>query len=132
TILPIITFVERSYWVWMVFAVPGLVVGLKARKTPAIEFSLAFLCLVIGFWFMSSTLEFYNPIYLNPRHLIILIPTICILIALGWGEWQKSRKMTLLIACLLSLGMLISLLQMDWKMGAFQFAMIGAVYSSRF
>src|SRR5690606_20965075 len=60
TVLPIITFVERSYWAWIVFALPGIVLGLKSKQTPALEVTLACICLLIGFWFMTSTLDFYN------------------------------------------------------------------------
>ncbi|MEB2780076.1 hypothetical protein U3A58_06705 [Algoriphagus sp. C2-6-M1] len=132
TMLPIITFVERSYWAWIVFAVPGIAAGLKSRNTPGFEFSLAFLCLLIGFWFMTSTLEFYNPIYLNPRHLIIIVPILCLLISIGWKEWQYSRKWRCWIMGLLGLGAIISLMQADWKMTAFQLALVGAVYVYHF
>ncbi|PZX56828.1 hypothetical protein LV84_01954 [Algoriphagus ratkowskyi] len=123
TIVPIITFVERSYWAWIVFAIPGIALGLKSRLTPAIEFSLAFLCLFIGFWFMSSTLDFYNPIYLNPRHLIILVPILSILIALGWNDWKKSKKWKIYLIGLLLLGTGISLIQLDLKMAVFHLAL---------
>ncbi|MEB2775253.1 hypothetical protein SYJ56_08030 [Algoriphagus sp. D3-2-R+10] len=134
TILPIITFVERSYWAWIVFAMPGIHLGLNTKKTPQFESSLAFLCLLLGFWFMSSTLEFYNPIYLNPRHLIILIPILAMLIALGWKEWLSSGKWRIRIMGLLAMGAVISITQMDWKMAGFQLALVGAVsiYHSKF
>ena len=132
TILPIITFVERSYWAWIVFALPGIAQGLKSKKTPAFEFSLAFLCLLIGFWFMTSTLDFYNPIYLNPRHLIILVPILCLLIAIGWKKWQTSLRARFWMMGLLILGAAISLVQLDWKMAGFQIALLGVVYAYRF
>ncbi|SFT49331.1 4-amino-4-deoxy-L-arabinose transferase [Algoriphagus locisalis] len=128
TILPIITFVERSYWAWMVFAIPGIALGLKSKTTPTFEFSLALLCLLIGFWFMTSTLDFYNPIYLNPRHLIILVPILSVLIALGWNKWKYSTKWRFGIIGLLGFGVAISLLQMDWKMAGFQLALFAAAY----
>lgn len=123
TILPVLTFVERSYWAWIVFAIPGVAVGLKSRKTPVVEFSLACLCLLMGFWFMSSTLEFYNPIYLNPRHLIILIPILSMLIALGWKEWRSNAKLKIWMITLLLIGTAISLASMDLKMAAFNFGL---------
>ena len=123
TILPIITFVERAYWAWMVFAIPGIIQGLKFRKQPAFEFALAFLCLLVGFWFMSSTLEIYNPIYLNPRHLIILIPILAMLVALGWEYWLHHRKLKIGMIALLLIGTAISLADLDLKMAAFNFGM---------
>lgn len=130
TILPIITFVERSYWAWIVFAIPGIALGLKSKTTPVFEFSLAFLCLLIGFWFMTSTLDFYNPIYLNPRHLIILVPLLSMLIAMGWNEWKNSRKWKMYLIALLILGTGISLVQMDLKMSAFNLVLATGVWFS--
>lgn len=130
TILPVVTFVERSYWAWIVFAIPGIVLSLRAKTTPAFEFSLAFLCMLIGFWFMTSTLDFYNPIYLNPRHLIILIPLLSVLIALGWNEWKNSSKWKMYLIALLLLGTGISLVQMDLKMAAFNLALALGVWFS--
>ncbi|MDR7128281.1 hypothetical protein J2X69_000609 [Algoriphagus sp. 4150] len=134
TVLPILTFIERSYWPWLVFALPGIALGLRSKKTPSFEFSLTFLCLLVGFWLMSSTLEFYNPIYLNPRHLIILIPILAMLIALGWNEWQNSKKWRMYIIALLAFGAIISSAQMDWKMAGFQLALVVAVvvYHTKF
>ncbi|WP_192349863.1 hypothetical protein [Algoriphagus sp. Y33] len=131
TILPIITFVERSYWAWIVFAIPGIALGLKTKRSPQFEFSLAFLCLLVGFWLMSSTLEFYNPIYLNPRHLIILIPILAMLIALGWKEWLSDGKWRFRIMGLLTMGTVIGIVQTDWKMAGFQLALVVAVFVYR-
>ena len=130
TILPIINFVERSYWAWMVFAIPGIAMGLKSRKTPAFEFSLAFLCLLIGFWFMTSTLDFYNPIYLNPRHLIILVPLLSFLIAFGWKEWNSSLEWKVILILLMLLGTVISLVQLDLKMAIFNLALAAGIWFS--
>ena len=68
---------------------------------------------------MTSTLDFYNPIYLNPRHLIILIPILSMLIALGWQEWKNSGKWKIYLITLLLVGTGISLFQLDLKMAAF-------------
>ena len=127
TILPVITFVERSYWAWIVFALPGIALGLKSKTTPAFEFALSISCLLIGFWFMTSTLDFYNPIYLNPRHLIILVPILSFLIALGWNEWKNSRKWKMYLIALLLLGAGISLVQMDLKMAAFNLVLASGI-----
>lgn len=132
TILPILTFVERSYWAWIVFAIPGIALGLRQKTPTALEFSISFLCLVIGFWFMTSTLEFYNPIYLNPRHLIIIVPTLAYLIALGWPVWTNSWRWRKVILVLMVFGLLISMYQADWKMAAFQFGILILVYVNQF
>lgn len=128
TLLPFQAFVERAYWPWLVFAVPGVWYGLKNIHSKAHPFALSFCCLLAGFWFMSSTLEFYNPIYLNPRHLIILIPILAFLIGDSWKNWQYSRKWKLLLASLLFVGVLIALLMSDWKMAAFNLALILPVF----
>ncbi|HSF53319.1 MAG TPA: hypothetical protein VLA71_06180 [Algoriphagus sp.] len=131
TILPIITFVERSYWLWFVFAVPGLVKIRKNPQSPGIEFGLALLSLLICFWFMSTNFKFYNPLYLNPRHLIILVPILAFLITLGWEEWTENRKLKRLITGLILLGVAISLVQQDWKMAGFQILAVGIIHWSK-
>ncbi len=118
--LPITTFVERIYWPWIVFAIPGIWNALKTKKPIDLEFSLAFLSLLIGFWFMSSTLELYNPIYLNPRHLIVIVPILAFLIGSGWKAWKTNPKMKWTIMSLMILGVAISVFQNDWKTAAFQ------------
>ncbi|SFO39054.1 hypothetical protein SAMN04488519_10648 [Algoriphagus ornithinivorans] len=121
TYSPFLTFIERAYWPWIVFAIPGFWKLWKERSHP--EFTLAFICLILGFWFMSSTLEFYNPIYLNPRHLIILIPFLSFFIAKGWDTWINSFKWKQLLANLLLLGLTYSAITTDWKMAFFQLAL---------
>jgi len=128
TILPFQTFVARAYWPWLVFALPGLVFGLKNKASKSFSFSIAIICLMLGFWFMSSTLAFYNPIYLNPRHLIILVPILAFLIASGWEKWQHSKTWQVRIIGLLLLGGIIALLMQDWKMAAFNALLMFPVF----
>ncbi|SDA89694.1 hypothetical protein SAMN03080617_03203 [Algoriphagus alkaliphilus] len=128
TILPILTFVERSYWIWIVFAIPGLLKIRKNPQSPGIEFGLAFLSLLGLFWVMSTNFRFYNPIYLNPRHLIILVPILAFLIALGWEDWSRNLKLKRSMTGLILLGTGISLIQQDWKMAAFQAFAIVIIY----
>lgn len=118
--LPILTFVERGYWLWIVFAIPGIWVTWKEKIKTGLEFSLATACLMLGFWLMTSTLDFYNPIYLNPRHLIILVPVLAYLITLGWGKWETDSDLFKMLFGLIFLGIVISFFQSDWKMAAFQ------------
>jgi hypothetical protein len=126
--LPILTFVERGYWLWVVMALPGLRRVWKEKNKSGLEFFLVATCILVGFWLMSSTLEFYNPIYLNPRHLIILVPILAFLTALGWEEWQENPKLKQILTLLILLGGIISLVQEDWKMSGFQFLAIGILY----
>jgi hypothetical protein len=128
TFIPVISFVERTYWIWIVFAIPGLVKTRKRPESPGIEFGLAFLCLTVCFWFMSTSFRFYNPLYLNPRHLIILVPILAFLISLGWSEWTENRKLRRFIAGLILLGVAISLFQQDWKMAGFQALFLAILY----
>lgn len=120
--LPILTFVERGYWLWIILALPAISQLRKKQATPIFEFSIAALLLLIGFWLMTSTLEFYNPIYLNPRHLIIVVPILGFLIASGWENWQANPKMRRMILALILLGIGISFFQGDFKMAGFQAA----------
>lgn len=128
TILPIQTFVERSYWPWMIFAIPALTTLRKNPATPRVEFGLAFLSLIACFWFMSTNFSFYNPLYLNPRHLIILIPILAFLISLGWDEWQNNPGLKKWMSLLILLGVLISLTQEDWRMAGFQALFLGILF----
>jgi hypothetical protein len=120
--LPILTFVERGYWLWIILAFPALSRQWKKQTTPVLEFSIAALLLLVGFWLMTSTLEFYNPIYLNPRHLIILVPILAYLIASGWEDWREKPNMRRAILALILLGVGISIFQGDLKMAGFQAA----------
>ncbi|WP_296704880.1 hypothetical protein [Algoriphagus sp.] len=128
SITPITTFVERAYWPWLVFAIPGIYQGLKYKKSLEFEFALAFLCLFLGFWFMTSTLEFYNPIYLNPRHLIILVPIMAFLITSGWNSWRNSKQWKIALYSLISLGAIISAVQGDAKQALFLCALLPVIW----
>lgn len=128
TILPFSTFVERGYWPWIVGAIPALFFGLSQRKKILHEFTLALLCLLLGFWFMTSTLDFYNPIYLNPRHLIILVPTLAFCLTFALPLWMGSAKWKAYMTGLLIGGALIALIQLDWKMAAFNAAFIPLLF----
>jgi hypothetical protein len=131
TILPIVTFVERAYWIWLVFSLPAL---LQIRKNPhstAATFGLALLSLLACFWLMSTNFRFYNPLYLNPRHLIILVPVFSFLIATGWEEWKSNPRLISLMTTLILLGAGISLVQLDWKMAGFQLAFLPWIWYSR-
>ncbi len=128
TILPFTTFVERAYWPWIIFAIPGFYLALKSKAQINLEFGLAGLCLLIGFWFMSSTLEIYNPIYLNPRHLIILVPVLSVLIVFGWPVWQSSKKWRMGLTIAMLLGVLIGVILSNWKMAIFNVAFIPIIW----
>lgn len=120
TILPILTFVERAYWIWLVFSLPALAQIRKNSHSTAATFGLALLSLLACFWLMSTNFRFYNPLYLNPRHLIVLVPVLAFLIASGWKKWEANPKLERVMGFLLISGTVISLYQQDWKMAGFQ------------
>lgn len=130
TVTPIFTLVERAYWPWLVFALPGIYVGFKKKESGTFEFSLIFMLLLLGFWFMTSTLEFYNPIYLNPRHLIILVPIMAFLIAKGWNIWNESKNWKWVFSILLGFGAIYSMVIEDRKMITFSVAFIYLIWSN--
>lgn len=119
--LPIITFVERGYWPWIVFGLAGIWKIREQRySSPILEYACASILILTGFWVMSSTLEFYNPIYLNPRHLILLVPILSFLIAVGWKRWTDDPILKKWILVLFFIGISISAVQQDLKMLGFQ------------
>ena len=128
TILPIQTFVERAFWPWLVLAIPGVWISWKSQEKKGLEFSLALVCLMLGFWFMSTNFRFYNPLYLNPRHLIILVPILAYLIALGWKEIWNSPRFKQFVLGGMALGILVSMIQQDWKMVLFQVALLAILF----
>jgi hypothetical protein len=132
TILPIVSFVERSYWLWLVMAIPAVFKIRRNRNSPGIEFGLALLSLMVCFWLMSTNFKFYNPIYLNPRHLIILIPVSSFLICYGWEQWQNHGRLKFWILALIGVGVAISLIQQDWKMVGFQLVFASLIYPKVF
>src|SRR5690606_6250707 len=119
TYLPLLTLIDRTYWLWLVMAVPGIYYGVKNREKIGLEFGLSTVMLMTGFWLMSSTLEFYNPLYLNPRHLIILIAPLSVNIAWGARYWLNSLRWKRALATLLVLGAIYSLVSGETKIGAF-------------
>ena len=125
---PVFELADRTYWLWLVMAIPGIYDGIKNNRKINLEFGLCFLCLLVGFWFMSSTFEFYNPIYLNPRHLIILIAPLAVCIAFGSRYWLNSNQWKRILASLLILGGGYSLMFGDWKIGLFYCLFAGLLY----
>jgi len=119
TYLPLLTFIDRTYWLWLVMAVPGIYYGIKNGDKIGLEYGFSTVILMTGFWFMSSTLEFYNPLYLNPRHLIILIAPLSVNIAWGARYWLNSLRWKRALATLLVLGAIYSLVSGETKIGAF-------------
>ena len=128
TYLPILTFIERTYWLWWVMALPGMYDGIRKKEHLAFEFGASALCLLVGFWFMTSTLEFYNPIYLNPRHLIILVAPLSICIALGSKYWLHSLQWKRALSLMLVLAGGYCFGFGDWKVGLFYLLFSGLIF----
>lgn len=129
---PLVTLIERSYWLWLVLAIPGIFRGLKGYERVTTEFAIASMCLLVGFWWMSTSLEYYNPIHLNPRHLIIFIPILAILIGLGFQSWLQSTNVRKMVIGLILLGALIAVTVGDYKqaafLGAFAFVLVCSTF----
>lgn len=116
---PLITLIERAYWPWLVLAVPGILTAVKKQEKVSLEFALCSFCLLVGFWFMSSTLKFYNPIYLNPRHLIILVAPLSVNIAFGARKWLNNSPYQKTLFVMLAAGGSYALAFSDWIIGLF-------------
>lgn len=116
---PLLTFVERGYWLWMVLALPATIEGLKSYKKINSEYAIALSCLIIGFWWMTTSFEYYNPLHLNPRHLIILVPVLAVLIGLGTSYWLDKRKTRNITVVMILLGSLLGMAIGDWRQAVF-------------
>ncbi len=77
------------------------------------------LCLILGYCFMSSTFELYNPIFLNQEHLISLIGSFSVLAAMGAKEWRNKPNWKSISAVIVALGISVAFLLEDPKMGAY-------------
>ncbi|MDX5338106.1 MAG: hypothetical protein LPK25_03695 [Cyclobacteriaceae bacterium] len=130
TVLPVLTLIERAYWLWVVLSIPVLHLMWNGKIKQGVEFGLAFMSLGVCFWLMTTNLEFYNPLYLNPRHLIILVPIMSFLISIGWDQIWGNRSYRRIIFGLLAFGVLVSLGQQDWKMAGFQATVLGILWLS--
>ena len=126
TFVPITTFIERAYWVWIILSVPSLVRAFKTKKELPMIFALASICLILGFWFLTTSLSYYNPLHLNPRHLIILLPFLSVNIALESSRWQGHYFWNRFCALWIVFGGFVAFALLDWKMGCYYF-LFGAV-----
>src|SRR5690554_5709072 len=117
TYTPIFDLIDRTYWLWLVLALPGIHYPIKSKEK--YEFAICSVCLLAGFWFMTTSFQFYNPLPLNPRHLIILIAPLSINIAWGARYWLNSLRWKSALATLLVLGAIYSLVSGETKIGAF-------------
>ncbi|AWW32368.1 hypothetical protein DN752_20720 [Echinicola strongylocentroti] len=122
TFTPILTFIERTYWIWIVLAVPGMVRAFKHDKDLHLIFGAASLCLLIGFWLMTTSFSSYNPLHLNPRHLIILLPSLSVNIALEAKRWTGNFFWNRFGSLWIAFGGIVALGLLDWKLALFYFA----------
>lgn len=129
---PLFTFVERGYWLWLILAVPAFVSGLKQYRLIYTEFAWTLLLLLIGFWWMSTSLEYYNPLHLNPRHLLILVPITSILIGIGFKDWLDTSIIRKAVVLGLFFGAFIGIIAGDWKQVAFLGAFAGTLALRQF
>ena len=125
---PILDLINRTYWLWLILAVPSIYYGVKKNQIIGLEFAFCSLCLVIGFWWMSSSFQFYSPLPFNPRHLIILVAPLSVCIALGSKYWLYSLRWRLALALMLVLAAGYCLLFSDWKIGIFYILFSGMLF----
>ena len=126
---PLLTFVERGYWLWIVLALPAAISGLKGYKKITTEFAIALGFLLVGFWWMTTSFEYYNPLHLNPRHLIILVPVLAVLIGLGSTDWLAHRKTRNMTVAMILLGAILGIVIEDLKQAVFLSVFAGILWS---
>jgi hypothetical protein len=112
---PFLMFVETSLWVTMA---GGFALYFFYRKNfpPYIrEVMLLFALAVLSFWFLSTSVRYYNPIGLFPRHILFLLPLAALLS--GYALALQNKKVYLCISFF-------------WILGAFwAFKSVGLKYS---
>ncbi|AFL85686.1 hypothetical protein Belba_3174 [Belliella baltica DSM 15883] len=116
---PLLTFIERGYWLWIILSIPAIFTGLKKYENIKTEFAIAICCMLAGFWWMTTSLEYYNPLYLNPRHLIILVPLLAVLIGLGASSWLDDPKTRNITVAMILVGSFLGMAIGDWKQAVF-------------
>ncbi|MBD8487160.1 hypothetical protein IFO69_00230 [Echinicola sp. CAU 1574] len=127
TYSPVFTFVERAYWLWFILAVPGIFRAFKNKRDLSLIFAFSSICLILGFWFMSTSFSYYNPIYLNPRHLIILLVPFSVNIALESKRWMDNFFWNRFCSLWIAFGGFIALGALDWKLGTYYILFAGAL-----
>ncbi|WP_186756855.1 ArnT family glycosyltransferase [Echinicola salinicaeni] len=121
TFIPITTFVERTYWIWIVLSVPSIVRAFLTKRDLPLIFSLCTICMIIGFWFMSTSFSYYNPLHLNPRHLIILIPLLSANIAFENHRWLDNFFWNKFCSLWIAFGGFVALSLMEWNIAIYYF-----------
>lgn len=96
-----------------------MVIGIKTKEKIVFGFTMATLCLIFGFWFMGTTLEFYNPIHFNLRYLIILVGPLSFWVAMDSKDWTNKPNWKSRFAVLIALGIFVAFILNDPKMGAY-------------
>lgn len=128
TYLPILNLVDNYYWLWIIMAIPSWYYGAKYQKAIHIEFALCNSLLLFGFWFMTSSLDYYNPILLNPRYMIIMVAPLSISVASGILFWIQNEIWRRNLALMLVAGGMTALFRSDWLAGFFLEAVAAVVY----
>jgi len=128
TYRPILILVDNYYWLWIVMAIPSWYYGVKYQKAIHIEFALCNSLLLVGFWLMTTSLDSYHPIELNPRYLIIMIAPLSVSIASGIIYWIQNETWRLNLALLLVAGGLTALFRSDWLVGFYLEAVAVVIY----
>ncbi|UCS93030.1 hypothetical protein KZP23_20590 [Echinicola marina] len=121
TFVPITTFVERTYWIWIVLSIPSIIRAFLTQRDLPMIFSLCTISMILGFWLMSTSFSYYNPIHLNPRHLIILIPLLSANIALENYRWMDNFFWNKFCSIWIAFGGFIALSLMEWNIAIYYF-----------
>ncbi|MBS9525755.1 hypothetical protein KI659_17175 [Litoribacter alkaliphilus] len=126
TYQPFIHLTENYLWVLVMLALPSWYLGMKFHKPIHLEFAIANTLLLAGFWFMTTSLHHYNPMYLQPRHMIIMVAPLSVAIAYGVPSWLQNEIWRRNLAILMFGGSLIALSQAWWVMAG-MLALISAL-----
>jgi hypothetical protein len=91
---PFLLFLDTEIIIPVIIAIPALSsLKLKEmsdlRKTESFWACLVALILMM-FWFSSTSLKFYNPIFLQGRMILMIVPPLCVLAGLGWKKINEN------------------------------------------
>jgi hypothetical protein len=108
---PFLMLLSTEMIIPVLLAVPALC-SLKGKEWIDLQKTRTFwgilsILILLMLWFCSTSIQFYNPIFLQGRMLLMLIPPLCVVAGLGWKTINESVYWNRIVAILFSIVTLI-------------------------